>query len=619
MKLISLHISTFGKLQNVDLDFSEGVNILSQKNGFGKTTLAAFIRAMLYGFKYNLTKTRTSERVSDAARWLTWNSTEKIGGSLKVSQNGEVFVIERYFGARATQETLSIVCQSNGKQIQLETTIGEWLLGLTAESFDRSAYFPQEAVEISSNENFDTRLAGLVQNAEEFSKVMKNLDDYRKKFKLQRGNGGLIYDLENRKMTLAQQIFDCSTAEKRQKEINSLLTEISAQKAQLSETASAQNDETEHLQKQLAQAQPSAKQLQNAEKLQELRQKTARLEGLSQDYKVACALADRIENTPEEAKPQKRPVSRVMLIVAALLVAAGMGLFFVNLWACVAAVSVGAICLVLAFFVRPPVKTLPSGERDSLVTQYFAVAGKYVFTQNQPYAQVQKKLWQVYTDYVADCRERDAIEQMTTTARQNTDELSSRLAEVKALSEQTQQQLQTLSRREGELVAEMKSLNSDSVSAREMLAATETQLAAAKRQFETAQKVAELLLQAKENLSSSYVPQLAARCGTLLNAVTDGRYQVTADRNFVIKLTEHGVTKSLEFFSRGVREITLLCFRLALSEMLFGGKIPLLIVDDAFVNFDEQNFTRATQLLRKMSAETQILYFTCHNRLGALK
>ncbi|MGN1066585.1 MAG: ATP-binding protein, partial [Candidatus Fimimonas sp.] len=128
-----------------------------------------------------------------------------------------------------------------------------------------------------------------------------------------------------------------------------------------------------------------------------------------------------------------------------------------------------------------------------------------------------------------------------------------------------------------------------------------------------------LLEQAKENLSTSYLPALSEQCGKLLNAVTNGRYEVKLDRNFTLRLQENGVTKPSEYFSRGIREITLLCFRVALSQMLYGGKIPLLIIDDAFVNFDEENFLQATKLLKNLSQSTQIVYFTCHERLGALK
>ena len=43
MKLTRLHVENFGKLQNFDYSFDKGLNILLEENGWGKSTLAAFI------------------------------------------------------------------------------------------------------------------------------------------------------------------------------------------------------------------------------------------------------------------------------------------------------------------------------------------------------------------------------------------------------------------------------------------------------------------------------------------------------------------------------------------------------------------------------------------------
>ena len=50
MKLVGLYIENFGGLHQYALDFEAGITSLIQPNGFGKTTLAEFIRAMFYGF-----------------------------------------------------------------------------------------------------------------------------------------------------------------------------------------------------------------------------------------------------------------------------------------------------------------------------------------------------------------------------------------------------------------------------------------------------------------------------------------------------------------------------------------------------------------------------------------
>lgn len=51
MKLIKCHIENFGKLSDFTYDFTDGCNTVCEENGWGKSTLAAFLRVMLFGFR----------------------------------------------------------------------------------------------------------------------------------------------------------------------------------------------------------------------------------------------------------------------------------------------------------------------------------------------------------------------------------------------------------------------------------------------------------------------------------------------------------------------------------------------------------------------------------------
>ena len=56
MKLLQAEIGNFGKFHGTRLNFSDGLNTLCQKNGWGKTTLAVFLKAMLYGLPASASK-----------------------------------------------------------------------------------------------------------------------------------------------------------------------------------------------------------------------------------------------------------------------------------------------------------------------------------------------------------------------------------------------------------------------------------------------------------------------------------------------------------------------------------------------------------------------------------
>ena len=49
MKLVELYIINFGNLSDVTYKFSEDITSFCEKNGYGKSTLVDFIKAMFYG------------------------------------------------------------------------------------------------------------------------------------------------------------------------------------------------------------------------------------------------------------------------------------------------------------------------------------------------------------------------------------------------------------------------------------------------------------------------------------------------------------------------------------------------------------------------------------------
>ena len=93
MKILSCYIENFGGLSKVKFNFQDGLNIYNKPNGYGKTTLAEFIRAMFYGFTG---KGRDIES-NDRKRYYPWNNG-KFGGNLVFENKDKRYRIERYFG-----------------------------------------------------------------------------------------------------------------------------------------------------------------------------------------------------------------------------------------------------------------------------------------------------------------------------------------------------------------------------------------------------------------------------------------------------------------------------------------------------------------------------------------
>lgn len=626
MKILSIQVQSFGKLSGVNLALKDGVNVIQNVNGFGKTTMASFIRSMLYGFTY-----KTVGGIKDSARFAPWQGSGRFGGSMTVEHEGERYRIERFFGATAKNETLAITNEKTGKPLDLGgMQPGEFFLGLTADSYDRSAYFPQEAVELSSNDNFDSRLANLIENgADDYDKIQDKLRAYKKNYRYERGNGGIIYELDCKRSELLKRQAEEERAERRAAEIERTLLEIEQERKNLLTQQEQYKRRQTELQREVAASLASPEEQRAAERLAELDEKIRRIPAeFNEDVKRCESIANELSNTKEEktgSKSNKFAIVAVgiALFIGVLLIILGTVAFTSNtlLFIGLAFVVAGTAGIGIDILIRHKAKLKKFGAADKkkeLTAQYFGIVRKYVYVDGEDFEVAKQRLWEAYKKYGEDVRERDTLRSVVKVPSADSQKAENALNDINRALNGIVERLNALSMQIGRLAEERKNLTFDSVAVEDELLNVAEQRKQAEFEYEVADTVSRLLAEAKDNLSSSYLPKLTLRCSELLSSITQSDYAVVIDRSFNVRIREQGQTRDMSAFSRGIREITLLCFRVALSELLYDGDIPFIIIDDAFVNFDEHNFARATRMLKQLSTHAQVVYFTCHNRMGEL-
>lgn len=93
MKIEKIQINGFGKLENKNIELTDGINIIIGKNESGKSTLLKFINSMLYG----ISKNKRGKEISDLEKYTPWN-TEKYSGKIRYKlDDGKQFEIYRNF------------------------------------------------------------------------------------------------------------------------------------------------------------------------------------------------------------------------------------------------------------------------------------------------------------------------------------------------------------------------------------------------------------------------------------------------------------------------------------------------------------------------------------------
>ena len=84
MRILSLYIDNFGKLSSYSLDLGQDLNCICRENGYGKTTLAVFVKSMLYGMQKS---TKRSPSENDRKHYFPWNNGA-FGGTRRSSARG---------------------------------------------------------------------------------------------------------------------------------------------------------------------------------------------------------------------------------------------------------------------------------------------------------------------------------------------------------------------------------------------------------------------------------------------------------------------------------------------------------------------------------------------------
>ena len=213
MKLKSLYIENFGGLHQYELEFSDGLTVIREDNGFGKTTLAEFIRAMFYGFPR---KAKTLDK-NRRQKYTPWQGG-KFGGNLTFELDDKLYRIERTFGATPKGDHFQLIdLSANRKTDRFSEEIGLEIFGLDADSFERSTYMPQlrEMVTLTTD-SIRAKLGDLVEDTGDvgnFEKAITALKTKRSSYIPYRGNGGIVGEVASR-MSLVQAELDRTAAKK---------------------------------------------------------------------------------------------------------------------------------------------------------------------------------------------------------------------------------------------------------------------------------------------------------------------------------------------------------------------------------------------------------------------
>ena len=230
MKILSIQ-GHFGNMNGQKIDFTDRLCCRVLPNGWGKTTVCAFIRVMLYGL--NTAKRDTANALSDKTRYYPQDG-KPMGGRMTVEFTGRPVTIVRESNRAGLMQGFQAFYEDTGELCTLLTArnCGQVLLGMGEDAFLSSAMIDGLDMTRPSSELTELILS-MAQSGDTNARcgtALKALARWR--LDLNSGNGhGEQPRLEE----------ECRAAEKRLAEITAMENKTAAQRAH-AEKLSAEAD-----------------------------------------------------------------------------------------------------------------------------------------------------------------------------------------------------------------------------------------------------------------------------------------------------------------------------------------------------------------------------------------
>jgi DNA repair exonuclease SbcCD ATPase subunit len=237
MKLLSCHIDNFGKLSGLDLDFTEGINLFHEPNAWGKSTLAAFLRVMFYGFD---SKKESGSFDKERVVYRPWQGGV-FGGELDFIYRDKTYRISRSFGkTEKTDEFHLYDLSTNLECHDFSSQIGSEIFGLDSASFKRSIFIAQNDCDCGSTDAINAKLGNLVENTNDinnFDTAQKKIHEKINRLSPDRATGSLKKRM-NTMTLLTEELRSYDAAETASRELTEKLAQKQEQRKELSDIRS---------------------------------------------------------------------------------------------------------------------------------------------------------------------------------------------------------------------------------------------------------------------------------------------------------------------------------------------------------------------------------------------
>ena len=619
MKLISCRIENFGKLKDFTYYFEDGLSVLFAENGWGKSTFAAFLKVMFYGFDGD---NRRNEDGNERLRYRPWGGGV-YGGSVTWSRGGRTYRMLRTFGARRKEDTFALYDEETGlPSSDFSENTGEELFGIDRDSFRRTVFWSQSDHETSATTSIQAKIGDLSSQQDDFpayDAAVKRLSREMERLRPDRASGlirkkedrlAVLQADEARLPLLTAQLEECAAKE------SALSAELESVRARRQQYALSVSEKPA--------AVPPKKDSRTQEQLENSEKKLALLiekgRGIQRSGQKERLEYLRVkEALRQELLEQSRRSEKQTAVMRA-----GSGLSL--------ALAVVFLVLCLTGILPAPVFVLPvlllaaggamfwhSGRisEDSPETEEILRLRE----EKEWYSDSLRALSRKLEQNRAQIREQKSVcgtlrrrlDRSETASSDNPGQISSEIAGI--LSEYDRQEEDCRSRLQEvrSQSAELTEMIGDCKASASLIPGLQDEIRTLREQYDTCSRTLSYLEEARNSFTSRYMNPFLRSFSRYYSMLTgESADSVRTDADFSISVMEEGLPRDPSLMSEGTRDLISLCRRMAMIDAMYPAEKPFLVLDDPFSNLDDERVKGGLRFLHSASLEYQILYLTCH-------
>ena len=607
MKIKKLKINGFGKLENVDIELEDKINIIKGNNEAGKSTLLNFISSSLYG----ISKNKKGKDISDFDKYKPWNSDTFSGKIEYELENNDNFEIYRDFKKKTPQ------IYKNGKDVtsdfSVDKTKGSEFFteqtNISEDMFLNTYMSEQEGVKLSQNSqnSIIQRLSNIVSTGNENISYKKTIDKINKKqleeIGTDRSSGRPINIVNNRIEELNEEIKDIS-------EYKDKKYELEKEKQNLSTDMEDEKNVLDLLRK------VKVEKEKNTISREKIKILDNEIDGYSE---MQNGKRKEIEELKEEKQAKRKSSGLLYLLCLILLVIITTVAFVIDMKVLL---SIDILIVLLGIIIFIKDKKNKRNARNNK-KKYLEKVNKIEEDINR-LEEIKKLKFNEVSKLEEELEQNEKKEndKILEEYREKIDEkqindiLSTRYEDIVELINQKEENFSNYKVSE----KKMEIVNEDIIENLENLVSLEEELDKLYEEKDELENKNEIYNLVKQNLEEAYeemkaniTPDFILEIQNIIFVATNGKYnKCIVDEDGIKIENESGSYVDIERLSIGTIDLIYLALRLSAARSISEEKIPI-ILDEAFAYYDKERMRNILKYLYN-NYNNQVIIFTCTNR-----